>query len=196
MPGLRPLSREEMTAFEAQFHPAEAEGRHVPDLARTLARRPDIVKAHQALRKTNMGPGGVSQELKSLIAQVSSLAAGCGYCAAHSVHQASELGVPLAKLRAIASFETNAVFSAAECAVLIVAHHAAQVPNRVSDAEFEALKTHFDDTQIVEILAVIGMYGYFNRINDTLATELEQAPACTAAELLGPQGWRVGRHGS
>lgn len=67
MPRLRPLTREEMPEFEDQFREAEARGRHVSNLARTLARRPDIVKAHRVLRKTIMGPGTVAPELKTLI---------------------------------------------------------------------------------------------------------------------------------
>ncbi|MEL7028460.1 MAG: hypothetical protein AAGL49_04450 [Pseudomonadota bacterium] len=38
---------------------------------------------------------------------------------------------------------------------------------------------------MVEIVSVIAMFGFLNRWNSTLATELEAAPAALAAGLAG-----------
>jgi hypothetical protein len=46
------------------------------------------------------------------------------------------------------------------------------VPNAVTDAHFAELKKHYTDAQIVEIVAVISLFGFLNRFNDTTATEL------------------------
>jgi len=56
------------------------------------------------------------------------------------------------------------------------------------------LQTHWDDGQIVEIRAVIALYGFLNRWNDTLGTSLEEASRQVAEDMVGPQGWDVGKH--
>ncbi|MDX1581833.1 MAG: carboxymuconolactone decarboxylase family protein, partial [Alphaproteobacteria bacterium] len=92
-------------------------------------------------------------------------------------------------------FEKSDKFTEAEKAALTVAEGAAQVPNLVTDRDFEALKQHFSDEQIVEIVAVISLFGFFNRWNDTMATRLEDEPKQFAEETLGPLGWSAGKHG-
>jgi hypothetical protein len=60
--------------------------------------------------------------------------------------------------------------------------------------DFDALKCHWDEGQIVEIVAAIGLFGYLNRWNDTLATELEDHPAGVAQRTLSGWGWEPGKH--
>jgi alkylhydroperoxidase family enzyme len=43
--------------------------------------------------------------------------------------------------------------------------------NRVPEATFAALRAHFDDGEIVEIAAVVGLFAYFNRFNNAFALE-------------------------
>ena len=47
----------------------------------------------------------------------------------------------------------------------------------------EALKAHFSDREIVEIVAVLSLYGFLNRWKGTLNTELEAPPAAFAASM-------------
>ena len=42
--------------------------------------------------------------------------------------------------------------------------HSTQIP----DAEFDSLRQHFDEGEIVELLAAIGLFNYFNRFNNAL----------------------------
>lgn len=43
------------------------------------------------------------------------------------------------------------------------------------DAElFSALRSHFDEGEVVEIASVIGLFNYFNRFNDALEIEPTQ----------------------
>ena len=50
----------------------------------------------------------------------------------------------------------------------------------------EALTAHFSDREIVEIVAVLSLYGFLNRWNCTLNTELEAPPAAFAATMSSP----------
>ena len=80
-------------------------------------------------------------------------------------------------------FDTSPLFTDAERAVLRVAWHGALLPNAVTDEDMTALKTHFSDREIVEIVAVLSLYGFLNRWNGTLNTDLDAPPASFAASL-------------
>ncbi len=69
------------------------------------------------------------------------------------------------------------------------------VPNAVTSEHFEDLREHWDDGEIVELLAVIGLFGFLNRWNDTMATDLEEIPSAFARRTIGSHGWQAGKHG-
>ena len=58
----------------------------------------------------------------------------------------------------------------------------------------ENLKKHFDEDQIVEIVGVVCLFGWLNRFNDTMATDLENDLLDFASEHLASSGWQVGKH--
>jgi hypothetical protein len=68
------------------------------------------------------------------------------------------------------------------------------VPNTVGDAEFAELRRHFDDDQILEMVAALALMGFLNRRNDTLATPLEAGPRNFAECHLAATSWTVGKH--
>lgn len=194
MPRLEPLADSELGEFEEAFRPAKERLGGVPNSVKIMARRPEITKAWSALSGKIMGPGTVDRALKTMVGHVASRAAGCNYCMAHTGHAGQLMGIPAEKEEALWDFENSDLFSEAERAALRVAIGAGQVPNCVSDEDFAALKAHFDDTQIVELVAVIGMYGFLNRWNDTLATELESTPLAHGRERLEKHGWNPEKH--
>jgi len=196
MPRLEPIPREELAEFEPIFEQVEKSMGFVPNSLLTLARRPDIFRAALGLFQAVQGVGTIPPPLKSMVAHVASHAAGCRYCQAHTGHTAHRLGLDEKKLEALWSFETSPLFDEAEKAALRVARGAALVPNAVTDAEFAALREHFSDGEVVELMAVIAMFGFLNRWNDTLATELESSPLTFAADHLAERGWAPGKHGN
>lgn len=56
-------------------------------------------------------------------------------------------------------------------AALAFAEAMTQDSRHVSDGVFAALRQHFDEGQVVEIAAVIGLFNYFNRFNNALEME-------------------------
>jgi len=133
-------------------------------------------------------------QLRNMISQMASRAAGCGYCMARTAHTAERVGIAAEKENALWGFERSPLFSEAERAALRVAQCAAQVPNAVTDADFAELKRHYTEAQIVDIVAVISLFGFLNRFNDTMATELEAAPIEAGKRYLRERGWTVGKH--
>jgi uncharacterized peroxidase-related enzyme len=194
MPRLAPLDRAELEEFEPFFKIVDQVMGFVPNSMLTMGRRPELLRAFAALSAAVLGPGRVDPALKQLVAFVSSNTAGCRYCQAHTSHTAERAGAPLEKIEAAFEYETSPLFSAAERAALRLARDAALVPGAVTDAHFDELRRHYDEDQILEIVSVIAMFGWLNRWNDTLATDLESDPLRFARERLASHGWEPGEH--
>jgi uncharacterized peroxidase-related enzyme len=150
---------------------------------RTLALWPELLQALGPVVHTIYGAGAVDSGLKRLIAEATSQASGCRYCTAHTAHGAAQAGVPLEKIAAVWNADDSPLFTKAERAALRVARGAAQTPNAVTDADFAELQAHFDDRAIIEIVAMISLFGFLNRWNSTLATDLEQVPRAFGEKL-------------
>lgn len=195
MPRVAPLHREDLKDLEPFFELVEGAMGFVPNSLLTMAHNPALVNAFGGLAALIQGPGKVPDDLKSLIAFVASRSAGCQYCMAHTSHvTVNHRGASQEKFDAVWEYETSPLFSEGERAALKVAQGAGQVPNAVSDQDFEDLKKHFNDGQIVEIVSVIALFGFLNRWNDTMATELETTPMQYAKENIASHGWEAGKH--
>jgi uncharacterized peroxidase-related enzyme len=168
----------------------------IPNAFFIMARAPGVLRAFSRLPREVIGvPGKVPLPLKRLVAYMASQTVGCQYCSAHTAEAAAEIdGVPTEKIEAIFAYETNPLFSEAERAALLLAQSAATVPNAVNDADMEELKKHFDEDQVVELVAAICLFGWLNRWNDTMATDLEKRPLQFGQSHLVQSGWVPGKH--
>ena len=194
MPHVDPLSRAELAEFEPVFAMIEGVMGFVPNSLLTLGRSPEILRGFGALSGAVLGSSRIAPELRQLVAFVASTAAGCRYCQAHTSHGAERIGVSTEKLRAAFEFETSALFSDAERAALRLARDASLLPNATTSAHFEALRRHFDDRETVDLVAIISLFGWLNRWNDTMATELEGPAVDFGTRNLAEAGWSVGKH--
>lgn len=77
---------------------------------------------------------------------------------------------------------------------MVLAREAAGVRNTVEAAHFEALRPHFNDAEIVEIVGAIALFGYLHRRNDTMATDMGTHPGAAAKSVL--PNWDGGKHGN
>ncbi len=98
------------------------------------------------------------------------------------------------KIAAVFEYETSPIFTPAERSALRVAARAGSVPNGVEDEDFDELRKHYSERETVEIVAVISLFGFLNRWNDTVATELEASPLRFADTHLAGHGWQAGKH--
>lgn len=168
----------------------------VPNSLLTMQRRPAIVRAFGQLTAAVMDPdGSVDPAFKRLLAHFASRAAGCQYCEAHSLVAAGISGVSDEKLDAIWDYRSSEHYSDAERAALEFALAAGSVPNGVNDEIMAELKRHWSDEQIVEMLGAVCLYGFLNRWNDSMATDIETAPRELGERLLEQGGWTGERHG-
>ncbi len=165
-----------------------------PNSIMTMVRRPNIVRAFMALNQAVLYEGTVPQETKMLVSLASSFAGGCLYCQSHMANLSSLYQASDEKIAALADFEDSPLFTPAERAALRLAFKAGRQPNEACQADFDALKEHYDEGQIVEIVASIALFGYLNRWNDTMATSLEPLALEVARRTIGPGGWAPGKH--
>lgn len=194
MPRIEPLRREDLPEHEDTFTAVEDALGVLPHSTLTMAHWPELMRAFAGLNAVVMGEGKVSGVLKQMVAAMVSSAAGCAYCQAHTAHVAERRGAEEEKLAALWEFETSPLFSDAERAALRVAHGAGCVPNAVTDEQMADLRRHFSDAEVVELVAVMANFGFLNRWNDTMATELERSPLAWARKNLSGAGWDAGAH--
>lgn len=166
-----------------------------PNSVLTMMRRPAIAKAFIAINQAVMdNRGRVTSALKRLIGYVSSHAAGCRYCQAHTIRAAERYAAPDEQLDNIWEYRVHPAFSEAERAALDFALAASSIPNAVDDELRTRLHAHWDEGEIVEMLGVIALFGYLNRWNDSMATTLEEGAEASGRQWLAAGGWSRGKH--
>lgn len=191
-----PLTTAELLETAPYLQAIQERGGTIPTSFHVLGHRPRVLEAFQPFFGSIMREGDVPAGLKQLLAHVVSRAAGCLYCQAHTGHFAHILaGETYERVEAVWAFETSALFTDAERAALRLARDAGLVPNRAEDSHFEELRQYWSDSEIVEIVSVISMFGFLNRFNDTLANELEPDAVQFSEAHLAASGWTVGKHG-
>ena len=156
---------------------------YIPNNMLSMAHWPELLTAFGGIGATILQTGEVDRGLKQLVAMVASAANGCHYCQAHTSHSAHNLGVSKEKVEAVFEFESSSLFSDSERAALRLAWHAALQPNKASDSDFAALKQHYSDRDVVEIVSVIALFGFLNRWSDTMGSELEPLPQSFANSI-------------
>jgi uncharacterized peroxidase-related enzyme len=195
MPRLAPLPPETTPELKGHFDFFLGTLGFTPNSVLTMQRKPRLVQAFAQLNAAVMDPAGeVDLGFRRLIGHVASKASGCLYCQAHTLLGAQNFGVSEAKLADVWTYATSPHYARKERLALDFALAAAAQPNAVTDEQFEALRGHWSDGEIVEILGVVAMFGFLNRWNDTMATPLEAVPTAVADRAVGAQGWAPGKH--
>ncbi|MBM22788.1 MAG: peroxidase [Gammaproteobacteria bacterium] len=166
-----------------------------PNSVLTMQIRPEIARSFINLNMAVMtNHGRITSAFKRIIAWVSSNAAGCKYCQAHAIRAAERYGAEQEQLDNVWEYRTHKSFNEAERAALDFTLAASQIPNAVDDEIQQRLHKYWDDGEIVEILAVVSLFGYLNRWNDSMATSIENGAIKSAEKYLAKSGWNKGKH--
>ena len=166
-----------------------------PNSVLTMQIRPDIAKAFIDLNMAVMDNNGrVTSDLKRLIGYLASFTAGCQYCQAHTALAAERYGAGEERINNIWDYKSHPAFNEAERAALDFSIAASSIPNSVDDDISANLHKYWDDGEIVEILGVISLFGFLNRWNDSMGTEMEDGAIKTGEKYLAQKGWSVGKH--
>jgi uncharacterized peroxidase-related enzyme len=199
MPLVAPLPADHDPEIAELAHFFEGTLGFAPNSVLTMVRRPALARAFTELNRAAMvNHGRVTSELKRLVGHVASRAAGCRYCEAHTIRAAARFGAvegaDARRLDEVWQFRTSALFTPAERAALEFALAAAACPGAVDAAIGAELRRHWDDGEIVEITGVVALFGFLNRWNDAMATELEAPARSDGQRWLAAHGWSAGKH--
>lgn len=166
-----------------------------PNSLFTMMHRPRIAAAFLEMNQAVMeNKGRITSALKRQVAYLSSMTTGCRYCEAHAIRAAVRYGSEEDKLQNIWDYKSYPAFSEAERAAFDFAIAASSVPNAVNDEIAENMRKHWDEGEIVEIAGVVALFGYLNRWNDSMGTQLEGPAVKDGEDYLASHGWQVGKH--
>jgi alkylhydroperoxidase family enzyme len=138
---------------------------------------------------------GAPKQLVGLAMYVSSRAAGCAYCSAHSCSFALRRGATAATL-ATAYGSDGAERSPAERAVIAAAEGLSLVPSTFTAADRAALEQHFTPSDAEWVALSIVMMGFLNKFMDVMGVPLEGQIVADAEPVIGGSGWTPGKHGT
>jgi len=166
-----------------------------PNSIKTMYHRPAIAYSFIALNKAVMeNSGRVTSALKRMIGYISSYTAGCRYCQAHTIRAAHRYGADDEKMENLWDYMTHPAFSDQERVTLEFAFRCSSIPNSVDDEIAEKLRNYWNEGEIVEILGVISLFGFLNRWNDSMGTEIEDGAVESGIRYLSKKGWTPGKH--
>ena len=144
------------------------------DLFDALAARPDIART-LAAHMRELSAGTVPGRTKELIALMVGWLNACEYCTCVHEEIARGLGVDEATLSQLGNFATSEQFSDAERAALHATVALTREPRALPPALWDGLRANYDEGEIVEVIAAIGLNNYLSRASNALGLQAEHA---------------------
>ncbi len=129
---------------------------------------------------------GAPKDLVGLAMYLSSRAAECMYCSAHTCSYALRRGTtPEAIL---------GNFSDREAAVAAVADGLGRVPASLVKGHITDVRKHLNETEIEWVVLSVCLMGFLNKFMDTMGIELEAESIDDVSDLISETGWTPGQH--
>lgn len=135
----------------------------VPKWARVMANNPDILAGFFSMFKATMDNSPLPSEFKWKIAQVVSDLNQCEFCVDVTNSQLKQFGLTDED---IANIEANA--DDREKLAMEFAKEVTKCAYKIDPALLEKTKGTFNDAELVELTAVVGLFNYINKFNDAL----------------------------
>jgi uncharacterized peroxidase-related enzyme len=176
MPRISRLSRDEVQGGAVAIYDRVLRERgNVPNMFRTMAHRPEIFESIMAHMEAVLKTGTLSTALKELVIVRTSQLNCTEYCLASHAAIARKLGWTDEHLAALPAAQNSPLFSEAEKAAIHLAEVMTTDSHAYSDEEFGRLRQFYSEGEVVELMAAIGLFNYFNRFNDLLRMEPTRA---------------------
>jgi uncharacterized peroxidase-related enzyme len=182
MPRISRLKRGEVRPSSAAIYDKTLRDRgNVPNMFRTMAHRPEIFETIIAHMDAVLNTGTVSKALKELVIVRTSQCNRTPYCLASHTAICRRLGWTDAQLEALKDAGSGTTFSDAEKAAIHLAEVMTLYPHGYTEEDFQRLRSFYSEGEVVELMASIGLFNYFNRFNDVL--EMEPTQPASPGEL-------------
>jgi uncharacterized peroxidase-related enzyme len=158
--------RQVRKAAKEVYENFEKELGKVPEWVKVMAHRPEIVKEFTELFKVIMGKGEIKSDLKWKIAYTISDMLRCPFCVNVTTKMLKKFGATEEMIKKI---RERKELPEEEREVLDLVKDVTEDAHLDQLEIFEKLKDKFSESQIVEIVSVIGLFNYINRFNNTFA---------------------------
>jgi uncharacterized peroxidase-related enzyme len=135
-----------------------------------MAHRPEIFETIIAHMDAVLNTGTLSKALKELVIVRTSQCNRTPYCLASHTAICKRLGWTDAQLEALKDAPAGN-FTDAEKAAIHLAEVMTLDAHSYSGADFARLRSFYSEGEVVELMAAIGLFNYFNRFNDLLQME-------------------------
>lgn len=163
---------EEISAKAREIFEVKLKGRP-RNSQKMLAHRPEILRTFIDFFAC-VGQG-IDRRLYELLYIRVSMLNGCVYCLQHHLANSLKAGLTEKDWQGLKAPE-GADFSPAEKAALAFAEKLTRAPGEMTDGDFERLKQHYSDGEIVEIDLTVALANLTNRFTGPLGLELEIPP--------------------
>ena len=144
---------------------------NVPNMFRTMAHRPEILETMIAHFEAVLTTGTLPVKLKELVIVRTSQLNECTYCLGSHTQIAMKLGWSKDQIDNLAGYAERSDFTPAEKTAIRLAEKMTLNSTHISDEEFADLREFYDEGEVVELMAAIGLFNYFNRFNNVLQLE-------------------------
>jgi uncharacterized peroxidase-related enzyme len=144
---------------------------NVPNMFRTMAHRPRIFETIIAHMDAVLKTGTLSTALKELVIVRTSQLNCTEYCLASHTALARRLGWTDEQLAALPNAAASDLFTEAEKVAIHLAEKMTVDSHAYTDDDFARLRSFYSEGEVVELMASIGLFNYFNRFNDLLKME-------------------------
>lgn len=166
------LGRNEVTPETGEIYDRYMQQRgNVPNMFRTVAHRPEIFQTMIAHFEAVLHTGTLPLKLKELVIVRTSQLNHCEYCLSSHSRIAKKLGWSEDQLAHLEEYASREDFTVAEKAALRLAELMTRNDRPLNDAEWQEMRAAYSEGEIVELMAAIGLFNYFNRFNNLLDME-------------------------
>jgi len=114
---------------------------------------------------------GAPREVLELVHMRASQINGCSFCVDMGWKTAKKNGESDDRLFAVAAWRESPCFTEAERAALLLTEHVTRLSDQlepVPDSVWDAVSSHFDETDLAAIVLTIGLTNLYNRVNVTV----------------------------
>jgi uncharacterized peroxidase-related enzyme len=182
MPRISRLKRDEVLPGAVAIYDRYLGDRgNVPNMFRTMAHRPEIFETIIAHMEAVLNTGTLPKALKELVIVRTSQLNRTPYCLASHTTIARKLGWSDLQIEALHDAAGSEKFSEREKVAIHLAEVMTLDAHSYSEAEFARLRSFYSEGEVVELMAAIGLFNYFNRFNDLL--QMEPTLPASAEEL-------------
>lgn len=182
MPRISRLSRSEVASeLQGVYDQFLRDRGNVPNFFRTLAHRPEIFRTAAAHMEAVLKTGTLPTRLKELVVVRTSQLNCTSYCLASHTAISLRLGWTAEQLEALHTWRDSSLFSEAEKEAIRLAEVMTLESHAWTDADMVRLRRFYSEGEVIELMASIGLFNYFNRFNNML--QMEPTQPATAEEL-------------